>query len=109
MNDDHQSTLDRIIEAVRRGDVYLTEHSVQQGIEQSILEAEVLEAILAGKVIEDYPSFYIGPACLILGYTAERRSLHVVCSTQNPVAIITAYEPNLDLWEEDLRTRRRRP
>ena len=80
-----------------------TEKLRQRGIE--IFELE--KAILSGEVIEDYPTDPRGPSCLILGYTQRDRPLHIVCGIMEAeLLVITAYEPSLEEWEADWKTRR---
>ena len=68
---------------------------------------EVREAVSAAEVIEDYPGDKYGPSCLLMGYTAGGRPLHIQCSypSRPLVKIITLYEPDPDHWI-DFRTRR---
>ena len=70
--------------------------------------SEIHEAFATGEVIEDYPNDKYGPSCLVLGFTSERRPLHVQCSypSRPLVKIITLYEPDPRLWI-DYRKRRR--
>lgn len=65
--------------------------------------------IRAGEIIEDYPTDYPHPSCLIFGYTIGAKVLHVVVGCDGEyIYIITAYYPNTDIFQEDLKTRRRR-
>ena len=68
---------------------------------------EVREAFATGVVIEDYLGDEYGPICLLLGFTATRRPLHIQCShpSRPLLKIITLYEPDPDQWI-DLRTRK---
>lgn len=62
-----------------------------------------------GEIIENYPDDFPHPSCLIYGYTINDRSvIHVVvsCNGEN-VEIITAYFPDSDEFENDLKTRKR--
>lgn len=62
-----------------------------------------------GEIIENYPDDFPHPSCLIYGYTINDRSvIHVVasCNGEN-VGIITAYFPDSDEFENDLKTRKR--
>lgn len=62
-----------------------------------------------GEIIENYPDDFPHPSCLIYGYTINDRSvIHVVvsCNREN-VGIITAYFPDSDEFENDLKTRKR--
>lgn len=65
--------------------------------------------IMHGEIIENYPDDFPYPSCLIYGYTINDRSvIHVVvsCNGEN-IGIITAYFPDLDEFENDLKTRKR--
>jgi hypothetical protein len=41
---------------------------------------EVVEALDAGEIIEEYPDDQPYPSCLILGRTRAARPLHIVCA-----------------------------
>ena len=63
--------------------------------------------ISGGEVIEDYPEDPRGHSCLLLGFSFEDRAIHVVCAPKlEYLAIITAYLPSPDEWDEDFRVRR---
>ncbi len=70
---------------------------------------EIEEAICNGTIIEAYPDDPRGPSCLILGFTSRGRPLHVVCGKleEDEILIITAYEPGLEEWEADWKTRKK--
>lgn len=81
-----------------------TNHVLQRLIQRGIRASDVIEAIMTGEVIEEYPDDYPYPSCLVLG----GNKLHVVCGIgEGKLWIITAYRPTLDKWESDLKTRRR--
>jgi hypothetical protein len=83
-------------------------HAVQQMArpERLISTAEVRHVVDTGEVIEDYPEDPRGHSCLLLGYGTATRPLHVVCAPKTAyLAIITAYLPDSDQWEDDMRTR----
>jgi len=66
-----------------------------------IIDEEVSQAILGGKIIEEYPEDIPYPSCLIYGRTSNERPLHMVCAYADDirkVIIITAYEPSPDRW-----------
>ncbi len=66
-----------------------------------IKDKEVFEAVLEGKIIEDYPEDKPYPSCLIYGKTPKGRPLHIVYSYAKDVAkviIITIYQPHSDRW-----------
>jgi hypothetical protein len=68
-----------------------------------------LESVLSNcQIIEQYPDDPRGESCLALGFTPERRPVHVVCG-KNPsghLILITVYIPAMPKWR-DLYTRNR--
>jgi hypothetical protein len=69
-----------IIEQVRRRTYYWRQYAIQRSIERGIRDEEVVEALLNGEIIEEYPEDKYGPSCLVLGRTRAGRPLHVQCS-----------------------------
>ena len=70
---------------------------------------EVLEALDAGEIIEDYPHDRPYPSCLILGRTKAGRLLHIVCapvSMERRLIVITTYQPDPARWEADFKQRK---
>jgi hypothetical protein len=83
-------------------------HALQRLAERGIAQAAVLEVLSSGERIEDYPDDAPYPSALFLGWI-EGKPLHSVAAldTDNNWAyIITAYEPDLDHFESDYKTRR---
>jgi hypothetical protein len=77
----------------------LTLHAHAEMMEEGIRLDELLEALRAAEMLEDYPGHRRGPCCLVLGWTALRRPLHVVCASAGSVLIvITVYEPRPPKW-----------
>ncbi len=75
--------------------------------ERNISVDDVMYAINHGEIIEQYPEDYPFPSCLILGLSLGYVYIHVVVSMDDgKIYLITAYVPNLDKWEEDLKTRK---
>lgn len=71
-----------------------------------ISTSEVHRVMNNGELIEDYPEDTRGHSCLILGYGDGERAIHVVCSpNEDYLAIITAYLPDREQWEDNLRKR----
>jgi hypothetical protein len=73
-------------------------------------EDQVVEAVMTGRVLEEYPQ---DCRCLIVGYPhleGERPiPLHVVCDYYDPewVDIVTAYVPQKPWWDTPTRRGRR--
>ena len=75
--------------------------------DRMITVAEVRQVIQYGELIEDYPDDPRGHSCLLLGYGEYRRPIHVVCAPKvGYLAMITAYLPYEEEWEDDFRIRR---
>jgi len=84
-------------------------HTLIRLAERSIAQGVILEVILTGEVIEDYPQDKPFPSCLIFK-VIEGKPYHVVVSLDGECKkayIITAYNPTLDKFETDFKTRRK--
>ena len=101
------STVLDIRQKVMQGQFEFSKHAVDQTIIRRIGVGEIREAIDTCEIIEEYPNDKYGPSCLLLGLTANGRTLHIQCSypTRPVLKIITVYEPDPDFWV-DSRTRR---
>ena len=100
--------LQQVCNAAAKRILYLP-HAVRQMShpDRMITTSEVRRVIQNGRVIEDYPEDLRGHSCLILGEGEERRPLHIVCSPKPEfLAIITAYLPNEDEWEDNFSKRK---
>jgi hypothetical protein len=85
-------------------------HAVRQMSQpdRMISTADIRSVIKEGEIIEDYPDDVRGHSCLILGL-ALGRPLHVVCSPKDDyLAIITAYLPSDQEWEDNYTKRKNR-
>jgi len=105
----HVSILQQVHQAAAVKILFLP-HAVQQMSrpDRMISAAEGREVVQTGEIIEDYPDDPRGQSCLMLGHGHGGRALHVVCAPKvEYLAIITAYLPSPDAWEDDFRTRKR--
>ena len=84
-----------------------SKHAVDQTILRNISVSELREAVAQGQIIEDYPNDKYGPSCLVFGMTQTLRPIHLQVSypTRPILKVITAYEPDADIWI-DFRVRR---
>jgi hypothetical protein len=83
-------------------------HALQRMFQRGIDDADVRSVLQAGEVIEDYPEDIPYPSQLILGWVGVR-PLHVVVARNakdREAIVITAYQPDLALWEPGFRKRR---
>ena len=85
-----------------------TRHILQRLFQRNIRIDDVKAVLANGEIIEQYPTDYPYPSCLIKGYTKTGSPLHVVCgSNGEELWLITAYVPNLKDWMEDFKHRRK--
>ncbi len=82
-------------------------HCLERMQERDISINDVESCLQTGEVIEDYPDDFPHPSCLIYGHTNENKILHIVVGSDgNTLFFITAYFPNTDKFEKDLKTRK---
>ena len=100
-------TIENIRKYVSKGKVDWTNHCLNRLNKRNISISNVKTGIKNGKIIEYYYDDYPYQSCLILGNDINGDALHIVCGiSENFVHIITAYRPNSDKWEDDMKTRR---
>ena len=95
--------------AIKKGNYEWKKHTLIRLAERNISQDAILEVILKGEVIENYPEDQPFSSCLIFKMI-ENKPFHAVVSLddQNQKAyIITAYEPTLDKFESNFRIRRK--
>jgi hypothetical protein len=83
-------------------------HALQQMFKRNISVEQVKYAILNGEEIRSYPEDKPYPSKLLLVFENEI-PLHIVIaqnSIENQTIVITAYNPESDIWLEDFKTRR---
>lgn len=87
--------------------IAMTQHASKRLRERRITLEEIKQAIMCGEIIESYPDDYPYPSCLVLGAPVAERIIHVVCGIGiGFLWVITAYEPDPDKWESDMKTRK---
>ncbi len=96
---DLETVQERIRDQADEENIRITQHAHQEMVEEDITLEEVLEAISAGQILENYPQHRRGACCLLNGNTQDKQPLHIVCTTARPVLIIiTVYEPKPPKW-----------
>lgn len=97
---DFDEILRRIRSQAKNENLRVTQHAQQEMVEEGFTLNNVLEAISAGKILENYPDHKRGACCLVNGLTHEKRPAHIVCTTTWPMLIIvTVYEPKPPKWK----------
>ena len=100
--------IDIIKEYMQKRKVDWTKHCLNRLNQRNIQISDIKTAISNGKIIEYYYDDYPYPSCLILGYNMNNRIIHIVCGmSEDIIHIITAYYPDTNKWENDMKTRRK--
>lgn len=101
--------IDNIRSYINQKKIDWTIHCLNRLNQREITTKDVKTAINRGKIIEYYYDDFPYPSCLILGIDLKNQVLHVVCGISSDILhIITAYYPNINKWEKDMKTRRKR-
>lgn len=101
--------VEKLRKCIREESYEWRKHTLIRLDERNILQENILEVVLNGEVIEDYPDTKPFPSCLMLGLVSGK-PYHVVVAldTEGSKAyIITVYEPSLDKFKPDFKTRRK--
>lgn len=86
--------------------IRITMHAAKRLEQRGISIDDIISGISTGEIIEEYPSDYPYPSCLILG-SAQNKAIHIVASTDTEnIWLITAYRPDANSWESDFKTRK---
>ena len=93
-------SLTELRDQLSRGQFELSRHAFRRAVERNISAVEIQEAGASARVIEDYANDKYSPSCLLLGFTAAERPLHIQVSYADTelVKIITLYEPDDNEW-----------
>ncbi|MBI4826370.1 MAG: DUF4258 domain-containing protein [Nitrospirae bacterium] len=83
-----------IQERVRKGEYYVSKHGDMERQNDNLALTEVEEALLSGRILEQYEDSGRGASCLVVGFTEAGKPVHVVCGTRGKeMVIITVYIP----------------
>jgi len=96
-------------EAIAAGSIEWRKHALQKLAERGILQQSVRDVLLQGERIQEYADDKPFPSALFLGYISGK-PLHVVTAydeINRQAFVITAYEPSLEIFEADYRTKRK--
>lgn len=87
--------------------IRMTQHMTLRLRERKIRYEDVKHAVMTGEIIEDYPNDSPQPSCLLLGSSVNGKPIHIVVGVgEGCLWFITAYHPDKDNWESDLKTRK---
>lgn len=66
-----------ILERIRKGEYYFSKHGDQERQNDNLTIAEVEEALLGGKILEQYEDSGRGEGCLVAGFTDAGKPIHI--------------------------------
>ncbi len=100
-------TLEFIKQLCKERKIKWSTHAASRIRERGLRRDDVIRCINDGEIIEDYPDDFPHPSCLIYGHAVDDKIIHVVVGCDEEyIYIITAYIPNLEKFESDLKTRK---
>jgi len=101
---------DKLKIAVENGRIEWQRHALERMMERDISREAVIEVLISGEIIEDYPNDEPYPSALFLGWHGGE-PFHVVTALDHSSGwcfVITAYKPDLEHFESDYKTRRQK-
>ena len=101
--------LDEVRILVRQRKILWKRHALERMLERGLSRAVIMQVIINSELIEDYTEDRPMSSGLLFGWDNDR-PVHVVVALDGEddyVAIFTAYEPTLEHFEADFKTRRK--
>lgn len=95
--------------AILNGDYEWRKHTLQRMAERNVLQSEIIEVLLEGEQINTYDNDKPFPSALFFKIV-NQRPIHVVVAINKLKAfasIVTVYEPSLEIFEPDFKTKKR--
>ncbi len=83
-------------------------HALRQMFTRQISGQDVRHVVATGTAVTEYPHDQPYPSRLLLGFV-DGRPIHVVLAydeTSETGYVVTAYQPDPDLWNDDFTTRK---
>lgn len=89
-----------IKESVKKSEYYFSKHGDQERQNDNLTIIEVEEALLTGRVLEEYKDTGRGGSCLVVGFTKAGKPVHIVCGIRgNWLVVITMYIPRPPIFK----------
>ncbi len=83
-----------MLERIRKGEYYFSKHGDHERQNDNLTIAEVEEALLGGRILEQYEDSGRGESCLVAGFTEAGKPIHIVCGRRGDwLVIITVHIP----------------
>ena len=88
--------------------ITFSRHAIQRMFQRGLAITDIEVIVQTGVLIEDYPTDFPYPSCLLLGHT-QAFPVHVVAARDPASAaciVVTVYVPIPARWSADFKTRR---
>jgi hypothetical protein len=83
-----------ISERVEQAEYYFSAHGDRERQNDNLTIREVEEALLAGRILEQYEDTGRGESCLVVGFSNNGKPIHAVCGRRgDALVIVTVYIP----------------
>ena len=94
-------SIEEIAAAIGNDRVRVSDHADEKAAEQDLALDDILFTVLHGEILEDYPSDFPYPSCLVLGETVGGLVVHSVWAynvRSGWAVLITVYRPDSKRW-----------
>ncbi|MCP5105116.1 MAG: DUF4258 domain-containing protein [bacterium] len=93
---------------IRKWEIQYRVHATKRMFQRDIDEEDVIEILLSGDIIEQYPDDFPFPSVLINGQSLTGRPIHIVVGIEileKRLYIITVYQPDTKKWTDNFSRR----
>ena len=88
--------------------IIVSKHAKSRMTERNIYIDDIISCLADCEIIANYDDDRPFPSCLILGKNIKGDAMHIVVSRDGEyLYLITAYYPDLDIWEPGFKERRK--
>ena len=95
--------LNDIVNAIRHERIRVTDHADEEAQADELTFDGILVSVFQGEIIEEYPTDYPLPSCLVFGETFAGEPVHSVWAYNERTdwaVLITVYRPDPQRWIE---------
>ena len=80
--------IDWIRNSVIKNNYYFSKNGDEERMNDNLTISDIEEAVLSGKIIENYSDDKRGVSCLLAGFNNSGIPIHIVCGTRNKELVI---------------------
>ena len=94
-------SIENIINAIHQKLIRITDHADEEAQADLLTFDEIFFSVLQGEIIEEYPTDWPYPSCLIYGDSFNGEPIHSVWAYNQDsqwAVLITVYRPDPDRW-----------